>query len=230
MRLLEALVDDAGLFPPSSLELDKALARHRSTAHPMLTGRFLVPGSRLDELSALLDAPIDVHVITPLPPRFPQHQGAVEIVRVRAVEGRDGMPQLDIPRYVEGVPPAELPVGCFGKVRCAGISDLDLARYITDAVRISLPFKATAGLHRAVRGWDGPGTHGYLNVVLAVAHAISGGRALEVIKEDDAEVLVREAQRLSEDQVTAVRWLFHSYGSCDTTQPLHDAAELGLDA
>ena len=44
IRLLSRLVDDAGLFPPTSLDMDKALARHRSVSHPMLTGRFLVPG------------------------------------------------------------------------------------------------------------------------------------------------------------------------------------------
>jgi hypothetical protein len=221
VRLLDGLIDDAGLFPPSSLEMDKALARHRSTAHPMLSGRFLVPGSRLAELSALLEAPIDVHVIGP---------GTTDDDRIRVL-AREGTTPAELPCYVEGVAPAELAAtGAYGKVRCAGISDVDLARYITAAVRISLPFKATAGLHRAVRGWDGPGFHGYLNVVLAVAHAVSGGQALDVVKEEDPDVLVHEAQRLSEDQVMAVRWLFHSYGSCDTTQPVHDAQELGLDA
>jgi hypothetical protein len=235
VRLTDGLIDDAGLFPPTSLDMDKALARFRSTSSPMLTGRFLVPGSRLDELSSLLSAeeteetaPIDVHVIAPLPPRFPQHQGAVDLVRVRAVEGREGTTAGEIPCYVEGVPPTELPEGCFGKVRCAGIADADLAAFIAAAARASRPFKATAGLHRAVRGWDGAGFHGYLNVLLAVAHAVSGGKAIDVVREDDAETLAREARALSDDQVTAVRWLFHSYGSCDTTQPIHDAQELGL--
>ena len=219
MKLLDALIDDAGLFPPTSLDMDKALARFRTTSHPMLSGRFLVPGDRLAELAAQLDGPLDVHVIGP---------GTTDDDRIRVL-AREGTSPSDLPSYVEGVMPSELPEGCYGKVRCAGIADADLAAFIERSARTSRPFKATAGLHRAVRGWDGAGFHGYLNVLLAVAHAISGGKAIDAIREDDPERLAREARALSEDQVTAVRWLFHSYGSCDTTQPIHDARELGLD-
>jgi hypothetical protein len=220
MRLLERLVDDAGLFPPTSLSMADALARHRSVQHPMLSGRFLVPGDRLDELSALLDGPLDVHVIEPSP--VPQHPGAVETWRVVATEGRADAD------YLEGVSPADLPAEAFGKVRCAGISDEDLAAYIAGSAKHSRPFKATAGLHRAVRGWDGPGFHGYLNVLVATAFAINGGKALDAIRLEDPAALVDEVRHLSDDQVTAVRWLLHSYGSCDTTQPFTDAQELGL--
>ena len=220
MRLLERLVDDAGLFPPTSLSMADALARHRSVQHPMLSGRFLVPGDRLDELSALLDGPLDVHVIEPSP--FPQHPGAVETWRVVATEGRADAD------YLEGVSPADLPAGAYGKVRCAGISDEDLAAFIAESAKHSRPFKATAGLHRAVRGWDGSGFHGYLNVLLAVAHELSGGKALEALQIADPAVLAAEVRALTDDQVTAVRWLFHSYGSCDTVQPYTDAQELDL--
>jgi hypothetical protein len=220
VSLLARLVDDAGLFPPTSLSMADALARHRSVSHPMLTGRFLVPGDRLAELSALLDAPLDVHVFGPSP--FPQHPGAVEMIRVVAREGRAGAD------YLEGVAPADLPAGAFGKVRCAGISDEDLAAFIAEAAEHSRPFKATAGLHRAVRGWDGPGFHGYLNVLLAVAHELSGGKAIEAIRLDDPAALVEHVRALTAEQITAVRWLFHSYGSCDTVQPWTDAQELGL--
>jgi hypothetical protein len=216
VKLLEGLVDDAGLFPPTSLPMAEALQRHRSVSHPMLTGRFLVPGDRLAELSALLDAPIDVHVIGP---------GSTDDPRIRVL-AREGLTAGEMPCYVEGPDPGS----CFGKVRCAGISDADLALFIDRAAAESRPFKATAGLHRAVRGWDGPGFHGYLNVLLGVAFALNGGRAIEAIREDDPDVLVQEARHLTDDQVTAVRWLLHSYGSCDTTQPFLDAQELGLDA
>jgi len=180
----------------------------------MLTGRFLVPGDRLAELSALLDAPIDVHVIGP---------GTTDDDRIRVL-AREGREPGEMPCYVEGSDPGS----CYGKVRCSGTSDADLADFIERAAAESRPFKATAGLHRAVRGWDGPGFHGYLNVLVAVAFAINGGKALDAIREDDPDVLVREVRHLSDDQVTAVRWLFHSYGSCDTTQPFDDARELGL--
>ncbi len=214
MRLLERLVDDAGLFPPTSLSMADALARHRSVHHPMLTGRFLVPGARLDELSELLDGPVDVHVIGP---------GTTSDDRIRVL-AREGTEPGEMPCYVEGSDPG----GCYGKVRCAGIGDEDLARFIEYAAAEARPFKATAGLHRAVRGWDGEGFHGYLNVLIATAFAINGGKALDAILEEDPAVLVDEARHLTDDQVTAVRWLLHSYGSCDTIQPYTDAQELGL--
>jgi hypothetical protein len=56
--LLKALVDDAGLFPPASLPMDRALARHQADTRagsPVLTHRFLCPASRLGELRAALD-------------------------------------------------------------------------------------------------------------------------------------------------------------------------------
>ncbi|OZM74431.1 hypothetical protein CFN78_04745 [Amycolatopsis antarctica] len=52
-----ALVDDAGLFPPTALPMDAALARHRNDvrrAHPLHTNRFLCPASRISELASLL--------------------------------------------------------------------------------------------------------------------------------------------------------------------------------
>ena len=53
MNLLAALVDDAGLFPPASLPMAEALARHRAdeaAGFPMLSHRFLCPASRIGEL------------------------------------------------------------------------------------------------------------------------------------------------------------------------------------
>jgi hypothetical protein len=192
-----------------------ALARHRTVAHPMLTGRFLVPGDRLDELSDALDAPIDVHVIGP---------GTTSDSRIRVL-AREARAPGEMPCYVEGSDPGP----CFGKVRCAGISDDDLASFVSESVRVARPFKATAGLHRAVRGWDGPGFHGYLNVLLAVARAQVGGSPLEAIREDDASALADEVRSLSTERAAAVRALLHSYGSCDTAQPYTDAQELRLD-
>jgi hypothetical protein len=55
--LYTALVDDAGLFPPSRLPMAAALDRHRrdaTAAHPVLTHRFLCPASQLHSLRAHL--------------------------------------------------------------------------------------------------------------------------------------------------------------------------------
>lgn len=55
MRLLEGVVDYAGLFPPAALDLPAAVAeyeRHRRGADAWMLGRFVLPASRLAELEA----------------------------------------------------------------------------------------------------------------------------------------------------------------------------------
>lgn len=219
--LLRGLVDDAGLFPPTSLPMADALARHRRSDSPMLSGRFLVPADRVDELLAVMaeDEKLDIHLIGGLAPVTDPR------LTVRAVEAREPLPS-EIPCYVEGVAPKELQGrDYFGKVRCNDISVDDLALYVAWAARCSVPFKATAGLHEAVRHGD---AHGFLNIVIATSRAISGGDIAGALASTDAQALAEEARELSADQVLATRWLFHSYGSCDTERPVNDARELGL--
>lgn len=228
--LLTGLVDDAGLFPPAWLPMDEALARFRASQHPMLSGRFLCPGDRVAELLDLLDGPIEVHLLgddavdLPSDPR----------VTVRAVELRSGV-MSEIPCYVEGVAPAALAgKGAFGKLRCGGLripSVEEVASYVTECARLSLPFKGTAGMHAAVRGWEetkGEPHHGYLNLLLAVSRAVSGGDVAAVLASTDAQALAAEAKGLVPELVTATRVLLHSYGSCDTARPIADARQLGL--
>jgi hypothetical protein len=139
------------------------------------------------------------------------------------------------PCYVEGVAPAELAAtGLLGKLRCGGVripAVDEVAHYVTECARLALPFKGTAGLHAAVRGGestDGAPHHGYLNLVLAVARALSGRDVEAVLLSTDAESLAAEAKALDLELVGATRGLFHSYGSCDTTRPIADAQQLGL--
>ena len=67
--LLERLIDDAGLFPPAQLPMRAALrhhVRHRESAYWWVTGRFVVPASRLDEFATArtaADGPIDLTVV-----------------------------------------------------------------------------------------------------------------------------------------------------------------------
>jgi len=54
---LEGLIDYAGLFPPTSLDLAAAVAEYRSARlgrHRWLLGRFLCPTSRLEDLAGVL--------------------------------------------------------------------------------------------------------------------------------------------------------------------------------
>ena len=215
--------------------MEAALQRHRASSSPLLSGHFLCPGGRVEELLARLDSDetIDIHVVG---------ETSVALLNdgrlaVRAVEiGSDAMVELPkLPCYVEGIAPSELKGrGVFGKIRCGGAripTVAELADYITDATRESLPFKATAGLHAAVRGWESTNDvphHGYLNLLLGVARAITGGDVAEVLSSTDAGALASEARTLPEDVSTATRSAFHSFGSCDTVRPIEDARKLGL--
>lgn len=232
--LLTGLVDDAGLFPPSSLPMDAALKRHRASASssPLLSGRFLCPGDRVEELLLLLDPDerLEVHLIGETSVELPDDPRLM----VHAVELRSGM-MPELPCYVEGVRPSELKEhGVFGKIRCGGAripSVAELTDYIAEAVQVSLPFKGTAGMHAAVRGWEstaGVPHHGYLNLLLAVGRAVTHGDIADVLFSTDASALAAEARSLPHDVTALTRWMFHSYGSCDTARPIQDARELGL--
>lgn len=57
--LLHTIVDYAGLFPPASLAMEAAVANYaayRNDAHAWMLGRFVVPVSRLDELTRAAQA------------------------------------------------------------------------------------------------------------------------------------------------------------------------------
>jgi hypothetical protein len=99
-----------------------------------------------------------------------------------------------------------------------------------------VPFKATAGLHHAVRYLDpvtGFTHHGFLNILVAVARAVRGAGELAVIaalESVDAAALVAEAVDLDTPTAARVRALFVSYGSCSTSDPITDLTALKLIA
>jgi hypothetical protein len=89
-----------------------------------------------------------------------------------------------------------------------------LASCIEAALDRELPFKATAGLHHAVRRGD---EHGFLNVLAATAAPRGGIEA--VLAEEDPAAL---------DVSAADRELFVGFGSCSWQEPVDDLVELGL--
>lgn len=121
------------------------------------------------------------------------------------------------------------------KLRCGGVrAELfptpgEVADFVLDCVASGVPFKATAGLHEAVRH-TGPGTgfphHGFLNLLLATAEAVSGGGredVLAVLRAEDGAALASRAYRLDAREVLATRASLVSYGSCSTAQPVRQA-------
>ncbi|MBB2914706.1 hypothetical protein FHS43_006018 [Streptosporangium becharense] len=252
--LFRGLVDDAGLFPPTALPMAEALARHRgdlAAGEPVLTHRFLCPAGRLAELHERLTFPIRLGLILDTPQVPPLDGLAVELVETRRAPGEtpaevsarlaDGLP--DGARLFVEVPPGEvasLSPGAAGsglKFRCGGLtadafpSAEDLGSAISYCAGHGVPFKATAGLHNAVRHFDpslGVDRHGFLNLVLAVCAAVEGRDPVPVLKLTDVGELVRLAHAVPDDTAGRARELLVSYGSCSTSTPVEDLLALGL--
>ena len=130
--------------------------------------------------------------------------------------------------------------GLTAKVRCGGIeahlfpTAAQLAAFVTAAARAGVPFKATAGLHHAVRYRD-PNTgfdhHGFLNILVATARAVDGADPADVeaaLLVDDGPQLAAAARDLAPATVDRTRDRFLAYGSCSTSEPVEDLAALGL--
>lgn len=163
-------------------------------------------------------------------------------------------------RYVEFPPEhaAEmLPVlaerGAWAKIRTGGLTpeaipDVEVvAQFLTACARERTPFKATAGLHHAVRGIHsldgrrkGPSAtmHGFLNLFLAAALAYFGAEQrviVQTLAEEDAstfhqddEVIRWHGHTLISDQIERVRGEFAmSFGSCSFAEPVDDMKEMG---
>jgi hypothetical protein len=237
IALLDRLFDHAPLFPPASLPLPEAIAedaRAQASSAAFTLGRLVWPASRLGEapvgdrrLSVVLDAPFE-----PDP-------------RVEAVEAPPGSELT----AVAGLAPevyAEVPLdaqldsaldrlgahGVLAKVRCGGASpptSRNLARFLRGCRERGLRFKATAGLHHAVRR---DGEHGFLNLLAAVVF----GDEEEALEETDvgAFTVARDhfswrGGRAEADVVSQARGArLHSIGSCSFFEPIEELEALAV--
>ena len=112
----------------------------------------------------------------------------------------------------------------------------ELAQAVLRAVAAGVPFKATAGLHHAIRNTD-PATgfeqHGFLNLLLATAAAQRGEAAPAVrglLAERDGAAVARAIADLDDAAAAAARAGFASFGTCSVTEPLQELMALGLVA
>ena len=230
--LLGELIDHAPLFPPASLPLEAALEDHtraRRSPHAWMVRRFVAPASRLGELpqglriALVVDTPGDLHD-----------------ERVEAVEGRGDpavLARLCAEAYVE-IPPGEGlslreigTVGARAKVRCGGesVPSVDeLAGFVRACREASVPFKATAGLHHAVRT---DSEHGFLNLLAA---AVFGDEGEALSEEDgtafglDAEAFAWRDRRAGPDALADSRRFFTGIGSCSFAKPVEELVRLGI--
>jgi hypothetical protein len=150
---------------------------------------------------------------------------------VRVVEPRRGRPEwlTGVRRVAEA--------GCWPKLRCGGTSVEsfptveEVADFLAIATGTGSPFKATAGLHHAVRHHDkntGLTHHGLLNMLIGTAHAVSGASAHDALRSTDAAALAAEAGALSKETSRVVREVFACYGSVSLSTPVAELVRLGL--
>ncbi len=140
------------------------------------------------------------------------------------------------------------------KMRTGGVteqsipSSADVMRFMRACKHHGVPFKATAGLHHALRGEyaltyddNSPSAEmfGYLNVFLAGAFldaGLDGANLIKILEERDPEAFRFDdfgvswgSERIGVDALERSRRQFTlSYGSCSLTEPLQEARELGL--
>lgn len=116
------------------------------------------------------------------------------------------------------------------KFRLGGVEDdmvpgsAELASVINAALDRELPFKCTAGLHRAIRHDQG---HGFLNVLLATRANLDGDDVVATLEERDPDAVLA---RLDPETMERTRRWFTSFGSCSILEPHDDLVELGVIA
>lgn len=225
-----SLGEVAGLVdgePPRSLDVAVTVAE------PAAVGAAL---AAVDRISALRVSAIEVAV--------PEHVATGEAVATldAALAGRDGVTAfVELPR--DGRRPdlirALSGTAYLAKLRTGGVrAELypdggELAAAVVATVRAGLSFKATAGLHHAVRNTD-PATgfeqHGFLNLLTAVDAAIAGAGEAEVeqlLAERTPDAVAARARAVA-DRAPLVRQRFRSIGTCSIVEPLVELVALGL--
>jgi hypothetical protein len=131
----------------------------------------------------------------------------------------------------------------FGKIRTGGLEPdafptADrLAQQLSVLIEADLPFKATAGLHRA---WPNQVTdergqtlhqHGFVTLLLAIEALIDGAGtdgAVDLLHLDDPGRIFTALQGWDEPAAARVRRRFRSFGCCGVTEPVDDLVALGL--
>jgi hypothetical protein len=210
------------------------------------------PSRHLDQMAAFLqDGMYGARIASiEFPPIAPQE--------IRDVRGRVPAPiecffELPIDAHLDlGLEEVARADG-HAKVRTGGVTagafpaPEALVRFMSGCAAAGLAFKATAGLHHAVRGrypltCDGASEtaamYGVLNVALAAALVRAGAAPPELndaLIEPSADAFrfseegVRWRDRfLSHDDLAGARGFFRSFGSCAVGEPVDELRALGL--
>jgi hypothetical protein len=112
--------------------------------------------------------------------------------------------------------------------------EAELAAGIRAVVDAGVPFKATAGLHHAVRNTDpetGFEQHGFLTLLLATDALAAGGTESEaraLLAERDGATVAGLVRGLDPVRVARARAAFTSFGTCSITDPRDELLALGV--
>lgn len=133
--------------------------------------------------------------------------------------------------------------GLSGKIRTGGVvpeaypSADQLAEQLSELIEADLPFKATAGLHRAwpnrilnERG-EALHQHGFLTLLMAIEALVDGagtGQAAELLRLNDPGRIYAALSDWDDTTAARVRRRFRSFGCCGVTDPVQDLVTLGL--
>lgn len=274
--LLNEAVDYAGLFPPAGLDLASAVrnyASYRDGSDAWALGRFVLPAGKIAEfadrwpqyvdwpISLLLAADYDTEM------RLALDCGLkLDVVECRPARLQDiGFIRRRMPAsarlFVESpatVPPLEAirsiaDAGACAKLRTGGVTAdaipgaSAVAAFLVCCAQRGLCFKATAGLHHAIRGeyrltYDPQSTtacmHGFVNFFLAAAAAYDGADESYIAAMlDDGdrsnfravdESLQWTGDRFSVERIHEVRQRFAiSFGSCSFEEPIAEMRSMG---
>jgi hypothetical protein len=263
-ELLGGLIDHAALFPPASMDMPEAIEADRAARageHAWMLGRFICPASRLGELptraprlSVVLDggegdleavhdarlAGREVELVEARidPAWIPDTQ---ELVQAKLGEGVEAFWELAPGRGLRGAVAAVREARAGAKIRCGGATAAPpveaVAEFVAACRDAGVRFKATAGLHHAIRAGD---AHGFLNVLAAAvfAHAdgLSADELVPLLACADAAAFAITADGLTvyghsanaAQIAEARRDLFVAYGSCSFDEPVADLTALGV--
>lgn len=249
--LLANAIDYAGLFPPAGLPIREAVRRYegyRAGAERGLLGRFVVSQAQTEETGL----PYDCLSILARP-------GGVSAAGFYEVKG----PPTDAAIAHGATVYFECPIeklsevkraGARAKIRTGGVtadmipSPEEVAGFLLECALLRLTFKATAGLHHAIRSeyplTYEPGSpratmHGFLNLFIASALAWNGAGmpvVLRALEERDADAFRFDEDRagwrghwLSFHKLAAARAEFITgFGSCSFEEPIAEMKALGL--
>lgn len=217
-RLAEAVAD----VPADAVEL--AVTAPLPRVGDALAAAGSVPAARLTALEVALPQGTQPHDVAPALDAALGDRDMTVFVEVP----RDGH-QADVLAELAGA-------GYLAKFRTGGEraelypDEKELAASVVAAVQAGVPYKATAGLHHAVRNTDpvtGFEQHGFLNLLTATAVALGGAdeSQLAALLADRDGVHVAERVRTLGPEV---RQAFRSFGTCSIAEPVAELAGLDL--